>query len=183
MQLVAPSADRLGYYLDALRRGWSGDRVLFGSVQEMLMLAEQDPTAFLARLTDRAANGVRYFADGTTAPALPALFRWMWDGQFLGNIDLRWPAEGTALPEDVPGHIGYGTVEWMRGRGYATRALTLMLDLARTEGMTSVELVTDVDNVASQRVVERNGGVRGEEFTMPARIGGARAYRWRILLD
>jgi predicted acetyltransferase len=106
----------------------------------------------------------------------------MWDGQFVGNIDLRWPPDGGPLPDDVPGHIGYGTVEWLRGRGYATRALGLMLELARTEGKTEVELVTDVDNIPSQRVVERNGGVRGAEFTQLERIGGGQAYRWRIVL-
>ena len=180
MELLTPSPELLHGYVDAVRRGWSGDRMLFGSTTALLALADSDPGAVLARLTDRSPDGVRFFADGTTAPALPALFRWMWDGQFVGNIDLRWPSNGGALPDDVPGHIGYGTVEWMRGRGYATRALALMLDLAREEGMAEVELVTDVENVASQRVVERNGGVLVDEFTMLERIGGGAAYRWRI---
>ncbi|MEI6363589.1 MAG: GNAT family N-acetyltransferase [Actinomycetes bacterium] len=182
MELVAPSPERLDDYLDSVRRGWMGDRVLFGSADALVELAARDRGAVLARLTDRSADGVRYFSDGSTGPALPALFRWMWDGQFVGNIDLRWPRAGEPLPEDVPGHIGYGTVEWLRGCGYATRGLALMLDLARGEGMSEVELVTDVENVASQRVVARNGGVRGEEFTLPERIGGAQAYRWRIAL-
>jgi predicted acetyltransferase len=182
MELLVPSPGLLDGYLDAVRRGWMGDRVLFGSADALLSLADRDRDAVLSRMTDRSAEGTRYFADGSTAPALPALFRWMWDGQFVGNIDLRWPPDGKALPEDVPGHIGYGTVEWLRGRGYATRALALTLDLARAEGMAEVELVTDVDNIASQRVVERNGGVRGEELTLPERIGGGQAYRWRIAL-
>jgi predicted acetyltransferase len=183
MELLAPSPGLLEGYLDAVRRGWMGDRVLFGSADALLSLADRDRDAVLSRLTDRSADGMRYFADGSTAPALPSLFRWMWDGHFVGNIDLRWPLAGEELPDDVPGHIGYGTVQWMRGRGYATRALALTLDLARGEGMAEVELVTDVDSIASQRVVERNGGVRGEELTLPGRIGGGRAYRWRIALD
>ena len=183
MELLIPSRELLVGYVDAIRRGWSGDRVLFGSTDALLALAESDPDSVLKRLTDRSAHGVRYFGDGTTAPVLPALFRWMWDEQFVGNVDLRWPATGDTLPDDVPGHIGYGTVEWMRGRGYATRGLAMMLDLARDEGMAEVELVTDVDNVASQRVIERNGGVLVEEFTTPERIGGSISYRWRIDLD
>jgi predicted acetyltransferase len=57
-----------------------------------------------------------------------------------------------------------------------------MLELARAEGMTEVELVTDVENIASQRVVERNGGVRGEVFTQLERVGGGHAYPWRVQL-
>jgi predicted acetyltransferase len=87
--------------------------VLFGSAEALLELAARDRGAFLGRLHDRADDGVRYFADGSTAPALPALYRWMWDDQFVGNIDLRWPHGGGPLPDDVPGHIGYGTVEWL----------------------------------------------------------------------
>ncbi|MBI1351272.1 MAG: GNAT family N-acetyltransferase [Actinomycetales bacterium] len=182
MDLRAPSLELLDGYLDAVRRGWMGDRVLFGSAENLLAMADRDRGAVLSRLADRSRSGIRFLADGTTASALPAIFRWMWDGEFAGSIDLRWPAPGEALPEDVPGHIGFGTVEWRRGRGYATRALALMLHLAREQGLSEVLIVTDVDNDASQRVVERNGGVRGKSVTLPQRIGGGRAYRWRIPL-
>ena len=180
VELVAPTLERLPGYLDAVRRGCPGDRVLFGSAGAVLALAAENPQAVLDRFADRTNAGVRYRRDGTTAPRLPALFRWMWDGQFAGNINLRWAPDGRALPDDVPGHIGYGTVEWKRGRGYATRALSLMRVLAVEEGMTEVDIVTDVDNIASQRVVERNGGVRVEEFAQTEPLGGGQAIRWRV---
>jgi predicted acetyltransferase len=59
----------------------------------------------------------------------------------------------------------------------------MMLRLAEGEGMAELELVTDVDNVASQWVVERNGGFRVEEFLQPERLGGGRAVRWHIDLS
>ncbi len=182
MHLVEPSLDRLPGYLDAVRRGWTGDRILFGSPEALFALAEQDPQLVLDRLQDRATDGLLYYPDGTTAPRLPALFRWMWDDEFVGNIDLRWGWDGGALPDHVPGHIGYGTVEWKRGRGYATKALALLLELAPAEGLTAVDLVTAADNVASQRVIERNGGFRVEEFTQIERLGGGASIRWRINL-
>jgi predicted acetyltransferase len=37
-----------------------------------------------------------------------------------------------------------------------------------------------VDNVASQRVIERNGGVRVDEFVALAALGGRRHFRYRI---
>ena len=166
------------------RRGWGGDRHLFGSPEALFALAERDQQLVVDRLRHRSTDGVLYYSDGTTAPRLPALFRWMWDGEFAGNIDLRWQPDGDGrLPDDVPGHLGYGTVEWKRGRGYATRALSLMLALATAEGMTQVELVTAVGNAASHRVVENNGGVRIEEFRQADRLGGGQAILWRIDLS
>jgi hypothetical protein len=63
------------------------------------------------------------------------------------------------LPADVLGHIGYAVVPWKAGRGYAKRALKLMLEHAHSEGLRYVEITTDPDNVASHRVIEINGGV------------------------
>ena len=49
---------------------------------------------------------------------------------------------------------------WRRGRGVATRALRLLSDWALSPdglGLARVQLTTDVDNPASQRVAERAG--------------------------
>jgi len=183
MTLVVPSPERLPSYLDAVRRGWEGERVLFGSNEALLALAAQDPQLVLVQMQDRSAEGVRYFEDGTIAARVPALFRWVWDGEFVGSIELRLPREGEEQVLDEIGHIGYGTVEWKRGRGYATKALSLMLALAIAEGMTDVELVTDTDNVGSHRVVTNNGGVLVDEFQQVERLGGGRVFRWRIDLS
>ena len=43
-----------------------------------------------------------------------------------------------------------------------------------------VELTTDVTNVASQRVIEANRGIRVETFSKPASHGGAESFRYRI---
>jgi predicted acetyltransferase len=61
-------------------------------------------------------------------------------------------------------------------------ALGLLLPLARGEGLPYVELTTDVDNLASQRVITHNGGVRLEQFNKSAAFGGTAALRFRIRL-
>ena len=76
-----------------------------------------------------------------------------------------------------------GDPQLVSSTGCATEALARMLLLAADEGLTEVELVTDVDNIPSQRVVESNGGVHLEEFTQVDRLGGGRAVRWRIDLS
>jgi len=45
-----------------------------------------------------------------------------------------------------------------------------------------VELTTDSDNVASQRVILQNGGHLVERFTKPATHGGGPGLRFRIQL-
>jgi RimJ/RimL family protein N-acetyltransferase len=56
------------------------------------------------------------------------------------------------------GHVGYWVVREARGRGVATEALRVLSRWALEElGLVRLELTTDPDNVASQRVAEKVG--------------------------
>ena len=184
MQLVRPSLDRLPSYVAALKRGWSPDNIrgAAASIDELERI-EKDPRAFVDSLTDREAKGPPItLPDGTTAPRLPGFRLWLWDTEFCGSIGLRWQPGTSELPPHVLGHIGYAVVPWKAGRGYARRALKLMLEHARAERLRYVEITTDPDNVASRRVIEVNGGVLVERFQRPAQYGGTDALRFRIAL-
>ena len=61
--------------------------------------------------------------------------------------------------EQEGGHIGYDVRPSERGRGYATCLLRLTLERARHLGLTRVLVTADTANVASWRVIEKNGGV------------------------
>lgn len=65
----------------------------------------------------------------------------------LSHID---PASGTA-------QIGYWVGSRHRRRGYCTRALQLMLEQARRQGITVIRATVDADNIAGRRVLERAG--------------------------
>ena len=127
-----------------------------------------------------AKGGPIRLLDGSLAPRLPGFRRWMWDGELCGSIGFRWSPGTAALPATCPGHIGYAVVPWKRGRGYATSALAQMLPLARERGLPYVEITTEVDNVASQRVVLANGGIVVERFRQSQGHGGAEVFRFRI---
>jgi predicted acetyltransferase len=71
-------------------------------------------------------------------------------------------------------------VPWKQRRGYATRALHDLLPDAWAEGLRYVEITTDPDNIASQRVIEANGGVLVEEFVKPLALGGKLGLRYRV---
>lgn len=190
LTLVRPGAAYLDAYCAALRRGWSADNVRgAAAAAEDLERIAADPEAFLALADDPDARGGPVtLPDGRQVQRLPSLRRWMWDDAhdpgeeagFVGSIGLRWPKDGGALPPHVLGHIGYAVVPWQRRRGHATRALALMLDIARERGLESVEITTDADNLASQRVITANGGVLVGPFDKGAAYGHAPGLRWRI---
>lgn len=181
---MVPTLDRLDAYADALRRGWSPDNVrLEEAAQEELEFIADDPAGFISRLDDREAKGGPItLPDGSQVPRLPGYRRWIWDGCFCGSINFRWQPGTTALPPHCLGHIGYAVVPWRRGHGYATRALAMLLPEAAKEGLDYVELTTDLDNVASQKVITRNGGVLIERFTKDPVYGEVEALLWRIPL-
>ncbi|MCU4160883.1 hypothetical protein AiwAL_12305 [Acidiphilium sp. AL] len=55
-----------------------------------------------------------------------------------------------------------------------------MLPEAAAQGLHFVEISTDPDNIASQRVILNNGGVLVERFRKPDSHGGGEGLRFRI---
>ena len=184
MRLVRPSREYLASYTAALERGWSPDNVRgIEATREELQRIAADADAFLASMDDREAKGSPIaLPDGSSVPRLPGWRRWMWDDEFAGSIGFRWQPGTSALPPHCLGHIGYAVVPWKQGRGYATKALALVLPEARAEGLDYVEITTDPDNLASQRVIEANGGTLIERFTKLPQYGSTPGLRYRIAL-
>ncbi|GAB4115631.1 MAG: GNAT family N-acetyltransferase [Rubrivivax sp.] len=186
MRLVWPAAEHLPGHADALARGWSPDTVRPEAAQEEPAAIGRDPQVFLAKQVDReAAGGPVRLPDGSAVPRLPGWRQWMWDGQgFCGAIGFRWQRRDGRVTEDLPphvlGHIGYSVVPWRRREGHATAALAQLLPLAHAEGLRWVWITTDPGNLASQRVIEANGGVLHEHFTKPPAFGGGPGLRYRI---
>ncbi len=184
MQLVTPSDHHLASYAEALARGWSpnNERGLAASREELEQIAA-DPAAFIASLDDRDAKGPPIsMPDGSVVPRLPGFRRWMWDGAFAGSIGFRWQRGTVELPPFCLGHIGYSVVPWRQRRGYATAALTSMLDEARLLQLPYVEITTDPDNLPSQKVILAAGGTLHERFNKPPQFGGKPGLRFRIAL-
>jgi predicted acetyltransferase len=184
IELRRPAIEDLDAYAAALWRGWSPDNIGGKATADaQLQRIADDPAAFIASLDDPEARGAPIaLPDGTTAARLPGFVRWVWDDDFCGSVGFRWRPGTSSLPEHVLGHAGYAVVPWKRGRGYATAALALLLPQARAVGLAYVELTTDIDNIASQRVILANGGEALGCFTKPASYGGGEGLRFRIPL-
>jgi predicted acetyltransferase/GNAT superfamily N-acetyltransferase len=181
-QLVVPAREHLPSYVAALKAGWSPDNVRGSkAAEEILARIEKDADLFLSLQIDREAKGPQIeMPDGTKVPRIPGYVLWMWDGEFCGTINFRWLPGTPDLPPHVLGHIGYGVVPWKRQRGYAKRAVAMMLERVRAEGLPHVEITCDVDNVASQRTIVANGGVLVERFDPPSMTGHQPKLRYRI---
>jgi predicted acetyltransferase len=183
MQLVRPGEPHLPSYVAALGRGWSADNTRPQAAQEELALIRADARAFIASLEDREAQAPPVtLPDGSVVKRLPGFRRWLWDGVFCGSIGLRWQQGTTDLPPHCLGHIGYAVVPWKQGLGYAKAALAQLLPEAKTAGLPFVEITTDPENLASQRVILANDGVLIERFTKPPQFGSQPGLRFRIAL-
>jgi RimJ/RimL family protein N-acetyltransferase len=72
-------------------------------------------------------------------------------GRVVGSIGIR-------VSESLTGHVGYWCAREARGRGVTTRALRSLCRFALDElRLERLELITDPDNHASQRVAEKVG--------------------------
>lgn len=156
IELVPPDLDHLAGYEAALAAGWSPDTGRDVS-QEHLAAVREDREAFLHALTD--PTRLISLPDGRWVPRLPFRLFWISDGEFCGQINLRWVPGSEELPPHVSGHVGYSVVPWKRRRGYASAALRRLLPYAREAGLARVQITCDDDNLISRRVIEGAGGI------------------------
>jgi predicted acetyltransferase len=184
IELIAPTLERLPHYVDALQRGWTPDSIRGPiAAEEDLAAIEKDAAAFIARQTNPEALGDPVtLPDGSQVARIPGRQFWIWDGEFCGRLGLRWQHGTPALPPHVLGHVGYTIVPWKRRQGCATEAVRLVLPHGRAQGLPYLEITTDPDNIASQKVISANGGVLIEAFTKPAAFGSVPGLRFRIPL-
>ena len=92
------------------------------------------------------------FIRGETRPGESYSFAMTLAGELAGGIGMG------VNSTDYRARIGYWVAAPVRGRGLCTRALRLVSNFALGElGLQRLELITDPDNLASQRVAEKVG--------------------------
>lgn len=85
---------------------------------------------------------------------------------FIGEIAIRHQLNDALAQRG--GHIGYGVrySEW--NRGYGTKMLALALEKAKEIHISPVLITCNDDNLASARVMEKNGFVLGDIIIVSA---------------
>ena len=83
---------------------------------------------------------------------------------FIGETTVRHRLNDALLQNG--GHIGYGVRYSLWNRGYGTKLLALALEKAKETGITRVLMTCNDDNLASARVIEKNGFILENKVTV-----------------
>jgi predicted acetyltransferase len=154
VRLVRPSAERQDELL-AMMDEFATDRIDGGAMGSQTVDQLRDPDRFRAwvEMLDRYEQGL-----GVPDELVPSSSRWVEEaGRLVGFVALRHELNAYLL--DQGGHIGYAVRPTARGRGIATAATTLVLEMCRRRGIDPVLITCDEGNTSSAAVIERNGRV------------------------
>jgi predicted acetyltransferase len=152
--LVAPDVRYHASLLHAAQELLAEGNGAYLSLQDRTVQTLRDPVQF--------ARYVEELLAATVVPPekgwVPATLLWIVDDeQVVGRVSIRHRLNEHLL--QVGGHIGYAVIPSARRRGHATAALAQSLRLAADLGIDPALVTCDDTNVASRRVIEKNGGV------------------------
>ena len=146
-ELVTPSAKYKDSYIQAL--------------EEYELVDNEDPAIREARKKDFDffLEDIEQNSKGLIVEGIPQIQYWCVEGdKYIGNINYR-PQLNDKL-QNRGGNIGYTVRPRERGKGYALWMLNQVLEIARTDGLSSVLLTCDDDNYGSIKVIQKAGGIR-----------------------
>ncbi len=84
--------------------------------------------------------------------------------EYVGSAQIRLKPSGI-----VPSHVYYDIRPSRRKQGYGTKILSLALKKARVIGLRKIIITCEKNNLASRKIIERNGGILKKEATVPGR--------------
>jgi len=79
------------------------------------------------------------------------------DGVFIGELHFRYVL--TDYLRNYGGHIGYTIRPSERRKGYGKQLLAMALPKIKSLGYSRVLITCDETNIASQKIIEANGGI------------------------
>ena len=107
----------------------------------------------------------REYVDGIDLPPgfVPASTFWLMeqDGSIVGWVNVRHRLTERLMHRG--GHVGYYIRPSERCKGYGTLICKLALEKAREIGLKRVLITCSSDNTASNRIIEKNGGILENE--------------------
>lgn len=156
LKLIEPTAALKSEFLEMAREFETEGN---GLVQGIGSLDVNDFEASVERARDHAL-GI-----GLPVGWVPAVTYWLvCQNRLIGTTNLRY--ELNDFLREFGGHIGYSVRPSEQKKGYGMLLLGLTLEKAKTLGLTQVLVTCDKSNIASRRVIEKNGGVLENEVML-----------------
>jgi predicted acetyltransferase len=168
MQLIIPSQKYKKSFLKGLAEFHAEGNELSYNAEKI----DTDFDTFVQQIHDRIAG---------TNPTkkVPDTLFWLVDNnEFIGRVSLRHKLNKDL--EQYGGHIGYYIRPTKRGMGYGNKALELTLIEAQKIGLTKVLITCDEDNIGSQKIIEKNGGVLQDIIYTKLNLRDTGLMRWWI---
>ncbi len=146
----------------------------------------------------RKDNGNRHFHDPETVVErsanyecgigipegyIPATTFWLIDNdRFIGEISIRHGL--TPGLQKYGGHIGYEIRYSETHKGYGTKMLAMVLPYCKNElHLEKVMITCDDDNIGSQKIIEKNGGILQDKVINQLDRGTVLTRRYWIDLE
>ena len=172
MQLVYPSVQYKASYLAAVEEAKNEVNPFLTTIAK-----PKDNQPF-----EEFVKGKTQQSQGLNLPEgwVPATELWLIDNdELIGTVNIRHFLTDHLL--QLGGNIGYYIRPSQRKKGYGKEILKLGLAHAKRMGLTKVLLTCDDTNIASQKIIEANGGVL--ENIIPTEEGHPNKKRYWINLQ
>jgi predicted acetyltransferase len=155
VRLDFPSLKLIPSYAEALREGFYRGIQPQKSEDEIIQI-EQKPSAYIESLNKQ--GGSITLDNGDLVPKVPYENLWLSsDDIFIGEVSLRLQLSDYLKKHG--GHVGYGIRPSLQNKGLGTLALSLTKKRAVDKGIHKLLLTCSPDNIASKKIITKNGGV------------------------
>ncbi len=162
MELVLPSTVYRDSFIEGIRE--LKDAAMTSTTRNYGNLSIPDLEADFDLFVEKE----RGHAEGKNLPVgyVPQSDFWLVDGnKYIGHAGIRHELNEHLI--SIGGHIGYSIRPGKRGKGYGNKILELALPKAKELGIDRVLLTCDETNIASRKIIERNGGFLENQVPNP----------------
>lgn len=104
------------------------------------------------------------------------------DDEIIGHIFIHHFID-LNLQKSYEGHIGYAIRPNKRKQGYGTKILNLALEKCKELNLHEILISCDKENIASEKIIERNNGELLEELYVPEENAIIKKYLIRLSMD
>lgn len=172
MELILPSVDYKDSYIEAVKE--------FHAAHDSPPMARHYVGLSVPDLEadfDGHVEKMKSQSRGDNLPEgwVPVTTYWLVDNRkYIGGVAIRHELNENL--KKFGGHVGYDIRPSMRGGGYGSKILELGLQKAKEHGISHVLIDCSASNIASRKIIEKNGGIYENKGVNPDTGGESLRY-------